>query len=381
MEMQGSLSGVKVLDLSRLLPGPYCSMLLADHGAEVISIEDRRFESDNLFFTSLYRNKKHLSLNLKSAEGKEIFAQLAARSDILIEGFRPGVAARLGLDYDTIHQQFPAIIYCSISGYGQTGPWADRAGHDINYLGTSGVLDLIGPAAGPPSIPGIQIGDISGSLNAVIGILLALVARNRSGMGQYVDISMTDSLLGFLSLPHHFYTQTQRPPKRSAELLSHRYACYNTYETADGAAMAVGALEHRFWKQLCRALDIEHYADLQFDETRRAEIIAELGAIFRTRSSTEWEQHLQDLDVCCTRVLKFDEVLDHPLFRDRQMITELEQPDGSRVKSLGLAIKLSETPGAIGSGPVEFGQHNEEILGGLGYSEAEISQLKLRKVI
>ena len=379
--MTGSLAGIRVLDLSRLLPGPYCSMVLADHGAEVISIEDRRFESDNLFFTSLYRNKKHLSLNLKSEDGRKIFFQLAEHSDVLIEGFRPGVAARLGIDFPVIHERFPGIVYCSISGYGQTGPWTHKAGHDINYLGTSGILDLLGQAAGPPSIPGVQIADIGGSLNAVIGILLALLARNQSGKGQYVDISMTDGLLGFLSLPHYFYTQTGNPPKRSEELLSHRYGCYNTYETADGSAIAVGALEHRFWKQLCSALDIDHYADLQFDETRRAEIISELRAIFRTRSGMEWEQHLHNLDVCCTRVLTFEEMLDHPLFRDREMIVELEQPDGSKVKSLGMAIKLSGTPGSIRCGPVQFGQHNEEILGGLGYSEAEIDQLKSRKVI
>jgi crotonobetainyl-CoA:carnitine CoA-transferase CaiB-like acyl-CoA transferase len=379
--MKGSLAGIRVLDLSRLLPGPYCSMLLADHGAEVISIEDRRFESDNLFFTSLYRNKKHLSLNLKSEEGKDIFYQLADQCDVLIEGFRPGVAARLGIDFDTVHQRFPAIVYCSISGYGQTGPWADKAGHDINYLGTSGVLDLIGPAADPPSIPGIQIADIGGSLNAVIGILLALFSRHSSGKGQFVDISMTDGLLGFLSLPHYFYLQTGTLPKRSNELLSHRYGCYNTYETADGSAVAVGALEHRFWMQLCRALRIEKYIDLQFDDSRREEIIAELRTIFRSKSGREWEQYLQDLDVCCTRILNFDEVLHHPLFKDRQMVVALEQPDGSTIKSLGMAIKLSGTPGSIRSGPARFGQHNEEILSSLGYSGAEIEQLRHRRVI
>ena len=379
--MKGSLTGVKVLDLSRLLPGPYCSMLLADHGAEVISIEDRRFEADDLFFTSLYRNKKHLSLNLKIEEGKKIFHQLADQCDVLIEGFRPGVAARLGIDYKTIHQRFPGIVYCSISGYGQTGPWADKAGHDINYLGTSGILDLIGPAGGPPSIPGIQIADIGGSLNAVIGILLALLARYRSGKGQYVDISMTDGLLGFLSLPHYFYLRTGALPKRSNELLSHRYGCYNTYETADGSSIAVGALEHRFWKQLCIALSVEKYIDLQFDESRREEIVAELRTIFRAKSGKEWEQYLQHLDVCCTRVLNFDEVLNHPLFKDREMIVEDQQPDGNVSKSLGMAIKLSTTPGSIRSGPARFGQHNEEILNGLGYSEAEIEQFRHRKVI
>ena len=379
--MTGSLQGIRVLDLSRLLPGPYCSMLLADHGAEVISIEDRRFETDNLFFTSLYRNKKHLSLNLKSEEGKAIFFQLAERCDVLIEGFRPGVAARLGVDFETIHRRFPAVVYCSISGYGQGGSWAARAGHDINYLSTSGILDLIGPAAGPPSIPGVQIGDIGGSMNAVIGILLALLARTQSGKGQYVDISMTDSLLGFLSLPHYFYCQSGKLPKRSDELLSHRYGCYNTYETADGSAMAVGALEHRFWKQLCHALGVEEYVDQQFDEHKREEIVTRLSNIFRSRSGREWEQYLQDLDVCCTRVLDFNEVLDHPLFKEREMIVELDQLDGMKQKSLGISVKLTGTPGSIRSGPAHFGEHNGEILSGLGYSEAEIEDLKSRKVI
>ncbi len=379
--MTGSLAGIRVLDLSRLLPGPYCSMLLADHGAEVISIEDRRFEADDLFFSTLYRNKKHLSLNLKSEEGKKIFFQLAEHCDVLIEGFRPGVAARLGIDFATMHQRFPAIVYCSISGYGQDGPWADKAGHDVNYLGTSGILDLIGPAAGPPSIPGIQIADIGGSMNAVIGILLALLARNQSGKGQYVDISMTDGLLGFLSLPHYFYCKTGSSPQRSADLLSHRFGCYNTYETADGSAIAVGALEYRFWQQLCSALGLEKYAEHQFDEEKREEIIAELRTIFRTKSGGEWESHLGGLDVCCTRVLDFAEVLDHPLFRERDMIVEIEQSDGSKEKSLGMAIKLSGTPGSIRSGAVRFGQHNEEILSGLGYSGAEIEQLKNRKII
>ncbi|MGI9535687.1 MAG: CaiB/BaiF CoA transferase family protein [Desulfocapsaceae bacterium] len=379
--MIGSLQGIKVLDLSRLLPGPYCSMLLADHGAEVISIEDRRFESDDLFFTSLYRNKKHLSLNLKSEEGKTIFFRLAERCDVIIEGFRPGVAARLGVDFDTIHERFPAVVYCSISGYGQTGPWVDKAGHDVNYLSASGILDLMGSADGPPSIPGIQIGDIGGSMNAVIGILLALLARNKSGKGQYVDISMTDSLLSFLSLPHYFYSKSGKLPKRSDELLSHRYGCYNTYETADGSAIAVGALEHRFWKQLCSALGVEEYIDQQFDEQKREEIVAALRKIFRSRSGREWEQHLHDIDVCCTRVLDFDEVLDHPLFKEREMIVELDQSDGAKRKSLGISVKLNGTPGSIRSTPAHFGQHNAEILSGLGYSEAEIEDLKSRKVI
>ena len=379
--MHGCLAGIRVLDLSRLLPGPYCSMLLADHGAEVISIEDQRFRADDLFFESLYRNKQHLSLNLKDGEGKEIFFRLAEDCDVIIEGFRPGVTKRLGVDYQTIHQRFPRIVYCSISGYGQTGPWCDKAGHDVNYLATAGILDLIGPADGPPSIPGIQIADIGGSMNAVIGILLALIARNSTGTGQFVDISMTDGLLGFLSLPHYFYTRTSKPPQRSNELLSHRYACYNTYATSDSSYMAVGALEHRFWQQLCRSLGLDEYIDHQFDEDRREEIIEALREVFRQKSGTQWERHFGDEDVCCTRVLKLEELHEHPLFKARGMVVDREQRDKEISETLGISIKMSTTPGAIRTAPARFGQHNEEILSRLGYSEAQIDDFRDRKII
>lgn len=380
--MKGSLAGISVLDLSRLLPGPYCSMMLADHGADVISIEDKRFRGDDLFFETLYRNKKHLSLNLKSEEGKTIFFKLAADADIIIEGFRPGVAARLGVDFNTIHRKFPRIIYCSITGYGQDGPYKERAGHDINYLATAGILDLIGPADGPPSIPGIQIADIGGgSMNAIIGILLALVARCATGKGQYVDISMTDGLLSFLSLPHFFYYKTGQPLHRSRELLSHKYACYNTYETAEGNYIAVGALENRFWKRLCTALNVAAYAELQFDDTQRETIIAAFREIFKRRTAKAWETLFGDDDVCCCRVISFQETLDHPLFTARDMVVDVEHADGQPVRSHGIGIKLSETPGSIRTSPARFGQHNDEILAGLGYSDEDIGHFKSNGII
>jgi len=380
--MAGSLTGVKILDLSRLLPGPYCSMMLADHGAEVISIEDKRFRDDDLFFETLYRNKKHMSLNLKSDDGKAIFFSLAADADIIIEGFRPGVAARLGVDFESIHEKFPRIVYCSITGYGQDGPYRDRAGHDVNYLATAGILDLIGPADGPPLIPGIQIADIGGgSMNAMIGILLALVARNRTGKGQFVDISMTDGLLSFLSLPHYFYCKSGLQLQRSRELLSHKYACYNTYETADRRYIAVGALENRFWKQLCSALDMETYADLQFDETQRETIISEFRTMFRQRTAQEWEAYLADDDVCCCRVIPFHETLDHPLFKARDMVVDIEHADGQPVRTFGIGIKLGDTPGSIRTSPARFGQHSDEILAGLGYSREDIDRFKRENII
>ena len=253
----GALDGITVVDLSRLLPGPYCSMILADHGARVIAVEDKRFLADGLFFNLINRNKEHMSLNLKTEKGREIFYRLIAKADVLLEGFRPGVVDRLGVDYESVRQANPKIIYCSITGYGQNGPFRDRVGHDVNYLSYAGVLDLIGEKDHPPSIPGVQIADIAGGgMNAAIGILLALFARQNTGQGQYIDISMTDGMVGFLPAALFFRQLTGQEPKRADGILSHRYACYNTYETADGRYLSIGAVENRFWKQLCDTLEI-----------------------------------------------------------------------------------------------------------------------------
>ncbi|MCG8564773.1 MAG: CoA transferase, partial [Desulfobacterales bacterium] len=230
--MTGALDGIRVLDLSRLLPGPYCSMILADHGAEVIAVEDGTKETGEIFFNGVNRNKRHVSLNLKSDTGREIFFKLARRADVVLEGFRPGVVDRLGVGYEDVKKENPGIIYCSISGYGQTGPMRDAVGHDVNYMSHAGLLDLMGPADQPPSIPGVQMADIAGgAMNAAMGILMALVSRNNTGEGQYIDISMTDGVAGFLILPRFFKGLFGYPQTRSATYLSHRYACYNTYET------------------------------------------------------------------------------------------------------------------------------------------------------
>ena len=218
--MTGALAGIRVLDLSRLLPGPFCSMILADHGAEVIALEDGTRETGEIFFNGVNRNKRHISLNLKTEAGKAIFFKLARRADIILEGFRPGVVKRLGVDYEAVKAINPGIIYCSITGYGQTGPLKDAVGHDVNYLSHAGILDLMGDADRPPSIPGIQLADIAGgAMNAALGILLALAARQRTGEGQYIDISMTDGLAGFLILPRFFRQLTGMAQTRSRTFL------------------------------------------------------------------------------------------------------------------------------------------------------------------
>ncbi|MBC8433335.1 MAG: CoA transferase [Desulfobacterales bacterium] len=375
MSKEGALAGITVLDLSRLLPGPCCSMMLADHGARVIAIEDKRFIADDLFITTVNRNKEHMSLNLKTLEGKEIFFRLVERADVLLEGFRPGVVHRLGIDYDTVCKINAKIIYCSITGYGQTGPCRDRAGHDVNFLAHSGVLGLIGAPDRPPSIPGVQIADIAGGgMNAAIGILLALVARERIGKGQYIDISMTDSMVSLLPLTLFLQQRTGEDPKRGETLLSHRYACYNTYETADGRYLSIGAVENRFWKRLCDHLGVPAYASLQYDEKRRLEIVDCLRTTFKQKTLTEWESELADMDICWGPVRNLQEVLQEPLFRQRNMVVDIRDQKGETTTTLGVPVKLSATPGSIRTPPVNFGESTIPILRELGYTENQIKE-------
>ena len=371
---QGALSGITVLDLSRLLPGPYCSMILADHGARVIAVEDRRFQADDFFLDTVYRNKEHMSLNLKSEAGRSIFFQLVDMADVVIEGFRPGVVERLGVDYPSVSRAKPSIVYCSITGYGQTGPYRDRAGHDVNYLAASGVLDLIGEPDRPPSIPGVQIADLVGGLNGVAGILMALRARDVSGQGQHIDISMTDAVLSLLPLVQHFRTRTGREPRRGFDLLSHRYAFYTTYETRDKRFIAMGALENRFWQQVCEHLGCPEYGPLQYDESRRQEIIDHFRDLFAQKTLSEWELDLAGLDACVEPIRTVQEAMAHPLFQDRETVQRL--PDDQSDTCLGVWVKMSETPGQVRTPPSRFGQDTARILGELGYTDEDIGRME-----
>jgi crotonobetainyl-CoA:carnitine CoA-transferase CaiB-like acyl-CoA transferase len=378
----GALDGVTVLDLSRLLPGPYCSMILADHGARVIAIESRQFMADGLFFNTLNRNKEHMSLNLKTAEGRRILFKLIEAADVLLEGFRPGVVDRLGIDYENIRKANPGIIYCSITGYGQDGPYRERVGHDVNYLSYAGILNLIGEPDRPPSIPVVQLADISGGgMNAAIGILLALYAREKTGKGQYIDISMTDGMLAFLPVAHFIKQLTGEEPIRGNHMLSHRYACYNTYETADGRFLSIGAVENRFWKKLCDHLGVAEYADLQYDNSRRREILDFMRATFKKKTLEEWDAELGDLEICWGPVQTLSEVLEDPLFREREMILEFQGEAGEKQKAIGVPVKLSETPGSLRNAAVNFGESTTSILKELGYSDREIRKFADTDVI
>ncbi len=378
----GSLDGITVIDLSRLLPGPYCSMILADHGARVIAVESRQFIADGLFINTVNRNKEHMSLNLKSEEGKQIFLRLIEKADVMLEGFRPGVVDRLGVDYESIRKVNPRIIYCSITGYGQNGPFRDRVGHDVNYLSYAGVLNLIGEPDRPPSIPGIQIADIAGGgMNAAIGILLALFAREKTGRGQHIDISMTDGMVAFLPVALFFQQLTGQDPRRADALLSHRYACYNTYETADGRFLSIGAVENRFWKTLCEHFGVPHYAALQYDDGHREEILHFMRSTFKKKTLDEWDAELAELEICWGRVQRFSEMLKDPLFRKREMILELQSSAGDKKAAIGVPVKLSETPGSVRSAAVDFGESTTAILKELGYSDSEIQRFSELEII
>ena len=382
MSPQGALSGITVLDLSRLLPGPYCSMVLADHGARVIAIEDKRFAAEALGSAAVYRNKTHMTLNLKSEQGRRIFFHMARSADVVLEGFRPGVTKRLGVDYEAVSAVNPQIIYCSITGYGQNGPYAGIPGHDVNYLSIAGVLDLIGEKDRPPSIPGFQIADIAGGgMNGVIGILLALYARHTTGKGQYIDISMTDGSLSLLSLAVYLKEMTGLPLNRADSFLSHRYACYNTYETLDHRYLSIGAVENRFWQQLCNFFEVPEYGPLQYDEHRREEIKGFMRDQFKSKTLSEWEKALDGLEICWAPIRTPDEALASDLFQAREMVADLTYSDGETHKALGVPVKMSHTPGSIKSPPPSFGQDTAAVLKGFGYSDQEIDEFRQQGVL
>jgi crotonobetainyl-CoA:carnitine CoA-transferase CaiB-like acyl-CoA transferase len=317
-----------------------------------------------------------MTLNLKTDAGREVFYRLAAAADVVVEGFRPGVVKRLGVDYETIRRINPGIVYCALTGYGQTGPLKDRAGHDVNYLSHAGVLDLIGETARPPTIPGVQLADMVGGLNAAIGILLALLAREKSGRGQYIDISMTDGAASLLSLQLHFRKLDGHAPRRADSRLSHRYACYNTYATSDGRYIAIGAVENRFWRKLCDHLGVPEYAPLQYDDGRREEILDFMRRTIGKNTLAQWEADLAGIDACWAPVRTMDEALTSALFRERAMVMEVEDQSGGKTALLGTPIKLSGTPGGIRTAPPSFGGDGRAILSEFGYSQAEIALLE-----
>jgi crotonobetainyl-CoA:carnitine CoA-transferase CaiB-like acyl-CoA transferase len=387
------LDGIKVLDLTRLLPGAVATMMLGDFGADVLKIEEpglgdparhsrAGIKQPGAYFLVTNRNKRSLTLNLKTAAGREIFLKLAAQADVVIEGFRPGVMARLGVDYETLRQLNPRLIYCALTGYGQDGPYRAKPGHDVNYISTAGVLSVIGAQDGPPVLPGVQLADLAGgSLHAVIGILLALQAREHTGEGQMVDISMLDGVLSLLYVPFASYLANGASPLRGNEGLSGKYACYQLYETRDGRYLSLGALEPKFWEQACRVLGHEDFIARQFSNDAQVEMLAALREIFKTKTAEEWLATFEGVDTCIALVKDVAEMMDDPQIRQRRMIAELEHPTVGTLKQIAPTVNLSATPGVIKLPPPQLGEHSQEVLRELGYSGETIQQFAEAGVI
>jgi crotonobetainyl-CoA:carnitine CoA-transferase CaiB-like acyl-CoA transferase len=378
------LDDIRVLDLSRLAPGPFCSMLLGDMGADVLVVEppaDSKAGQGGMPAgdprDALRRNKRSIVLNLRDEEARNIFYRLAETADVVLEGFRPGVVRRLGVDYETLSAKNPRIIYCSLSGYGQTGPYSNLVGHDINYISVGGALSMIGWPGQPPAIPMNIIADFAGGgLHAAYGILAALHARGRTGRGQYVDIAMSDGVLYLLSMTVSGYFTNGRAPERGATVLNGSVPHYNVYQCADGEWISLGSLEPHFWVNLCKALGREDFIPHQYDSAKRDEIFAHLREQFASKTRDEWFEILKQTDICVAPILGLDEALANEHNLARNMVLDVEG-----VKQIGIGTKLSETPGSVRSTSPATGQHTNEVLASLGYDDAAIASLREKGAI
>jgi alpha-methylacyl-CoA racemase len=402
------LEGIKVLDLSRLLPGGFCSLLLADFGADVLKVEDTGVgdyirlsppyyegaddSAKSALFLSLNRNKRSIRLDLKSEGGREALLRLVREYDVVLESFRPGVLDRLGVGYERMREENPGIVYCAISGYGQTGPKRDAAGHDMNYLGLVGLLGLTGappsPRGGEPVQAAGQIADLGGgALMAAFGVLAALherdgtpareghPGREGSGEGQVVDVSMADGALSWLAMVAASYFADGTVPRRGELPLAGSLICYRPYECADGW-VSLGALEPKFWQAWCRGVEREDLIEKQFEHPG-SEAHGQMVEIFKARPRAGWEAFAREHDCCLEPVLELDEALSSELVREREMVVEIDQPGAERtVRQLGIPVKLTRTPGehARLPGPA-LGEHTEEVLRAAGYSDGEVAEL------
>jgi len=372
------LAGIRVLDLTRLLPGPVATLHLADLGADVVKIEDPEVGDyartlgtgtgeDSAYFRMINRNKRGLRLDLKQPAGVEVFLRLAARADVVVESFRPGVMDKLGVGYVAVAAVNPRIAYCSISGYGQDGPYRDLAGHDINYLGYAGVLDQVGREGGEPAIPNFQIADLlGGALTAAMGILAAVVEAQSSGRGRYIDVAMTDSVLA-----HTYFTMLRlndagHSAPRGGDLLSGGLPCYAVYRCADGRHMAVGALEGKFWKTCCQVLGRQEWSGRQWDPALRGD----MAALFLARSRDEWATLFAAVDCCVTPVLSPEEALVNEQITARGMVFE-----ENGLRQFAPPLKISDGTFATRRPAPAAGEHNDELLLAAGYSREDLARL------
>lgn len=381
---------MRIIDLSRLLAGGYCTLLLSDLGADVVKVEEPG-RGDYVRWTppvvdgasaahrALNRGKRSITLNLKHPQGAALLRRLAAKADVLVESFRPGVMDRLGIGYAPLSAENPSLVYCAITGFGQDGPYRDLVGHDINYIGYGGLLSMAEQSSGEPVLPGVQIADLGGggTLGAV-GVLAALFQRSQTGQGQFVDTSMLDGVVSWLSIHAGAALALGRTPEKGGPPLGGGLACYRTYRTRDGLHLTVGALEPQFWGALCEALGCPELVPDQYGPAeRQGEMADRLDAIFGERDRDEWVGLLSRVQACVGPVNDVLEALSDPQVRYRGMVAEV----GGQAVGPGPPIKLSGfDPGPLRPAPA-LGEHTEEILAELGVRSEELSGLKTVGVI
>jgi crotonobetainyl-CoA:carnitine CoA-transferase CaiB-like acyl-CoA transferase len=387
---EGPLAGVRVLDLTRLLPGGFATLLMADMGADIVKVEEPgkgdyiRFSppmigDESAQHRALNRGKRSLTLNLKAPEGPDLLGRLAERADVLVESFRPGVMARLGAGWEVLSERNPRLVYCAITGYGQDGPYRDRAGHDLNYMGYAGAASITGPRGGPPIVPGVQVSDIGGgALMGVAGVLAALFDRERTGRGRFVDASMMDGAFSWLSMHLGAFLADGEIPEPSAMRLSGAHACYRIYGTKDGRHLTVGALEPQFWQALCEAVGLPDLIHRQYGPLEEQDEVANrLQAVLMTKTRDEWVAELSDLEACVGPVNDFAEAVRDPHVRARDLVAAV---DGVEVGP-GPPLKFVPTVDAALRPAPGMGADTDALLSEIGLSGEEIQGLRGRGVI
>ncbi len=372
-EGPGALRGVTVVDLSRLLPGPYCSMILADHGARVIRVEPVSHKDTPLTaipLSGLTRNKESIRLDLKHPEGRAVLYRLVEAADVVLEGFRAGVTERLGVDEATLRARNPGLVYCSITGYGAEGPRREDVGHDLNFLAAAGLLELLTPGSDSPTVPALQLADLAGAIHAAFGILAALRHRDRTGVGQRVDVALADAALSLAIAPLAF-KEVGLPYRGGESALGGGLACYGVYPARDGLRLAVGALEPHFFRAFLGVLGLDDLAGAQFAPGRQDALRAAIGARLAQQDRDQWMTAFAGVDACVSPVETLAEAVEAPAFTARGQ--SVVGHGGDRV--LGPTVRRDAAPASIRTPPAEAGAHTAAILGELGFDPAAVARL------
>ncbi len=394
--MTAALEGIRVLDLTQIMAGPFCTMLLADLGAEVVKIENPRggddsrrmappyYNGESAAFVAMNRNKYGMAVDIRTPMGKQVLWRLIETADVLVENFRPGTMTRLGFGFEEAHAQYPKLVYCSISGFGQTGPYRERGGFDLVAQAMSGVLSVTGSPEEPAKV-GVPISDLNAGLYASHAILASLLSRVRTGEGQYIDTSLFEAALAYTFWESNEYWATGVAPQRLGT--SHRLSApYQVFATAD-TWIAIGAANQRNWELLVKAMnraDLLQIADFATNADRKAnlvQLVATLTATLKTRTTEEWLQIFDEAAVPCGPVLTIDEVYQHPQVKARMMDTEVQHPVAGSIHTIGFPVKYSSTPGHIYRPAPVLGQHTFAVLESLGYSFEQCLQLETDGII